>query len=93
MLIFWEYRMMVDLQTSAQPLGLNANDVRELCGDILDWKLAAILALQPTAGDVAAAVGWASGEDDLGQRGRPLEGVAAQVYELLISDEDYGEER
>lgn len=72
---------------------LSPQDLHDICGDMLDWKVKAILALNPTAGDVAAAVAWANGQDDLLDEGRPLAGVSAQVYELLISDEDYGEER
>jgi hypothetical protein len=68
------------------PKTLTAQDVRELCGDVLDWKVAAILALRPNSGDVAAAAAWAGGEDELGQAGRPLVGVAAQVYDLLNAD-------
>ncbi len=70
----------------------SAAEVRELCGDVLDWKVAAILDLHPTPGDIAAAVAWAGGEDDLGQEGRPLEGVAAQVYDVRTAD-DYPEDR
>ena len=77
----------------AEVQGVTARDVQELCGDILDWKTDAILALRPTAGDVAAAVAWASGQDELGQEGRPLEGLAAQISDLLTADEVYGEER
>ena len=73
--------------------GVTADEIRAICGDILDWKVAAIEALRPTTGDVAAAVGWAEGLDDLGRQGRPLEGRAAQVYELLTAEEDYGDER
>lgn len=82
---------MSELPNSAA--ALKAEDVRDLCGDVLDWKVAAILALRPTAGDVAAAAAWANGQDELGQAGRPLEGRAAQVYELLTADEAYEEER
>jgi hypothetical protein len=89
------------LETGATAMGVDAKevavvtaeDVREICGDILDWKLAAILALRPTGADLTAAVGWAGGEDELGQQGHPLTGVAATLYDVLRSDEDYGEER
>jgi hypothetical protein len=79
-------------ETSVQTEPLTAADVRELCGDVLDWKVAAILALRPRPADVAAAAAWAGGDDELGRAGRPLEGVAAQVYDLLTADE-YEEER
>lgn len=84
---------MVDIRTTTAQTEAGADDVRALCGDILDWKLEAILALKPTAADVAAAVGWAGGQDDLGQEGRPRSGLVAQVYDLLISDEPIEEER
>lgn len=84
---------MVDNRTTKSQPEAVAEDVRSLCGDILDWKIAAILALRPTVADVAAAVGWASGRDDLGQAGRPLSGPVAQVYDLLLSDEPMEEER
>jgi hypothetical protein len=70
---------------------LTAAEVGELCGDVLDWKIAAILELRPSRGDIAAAAAWAAGEDDLDRAGRPLEGAAAQVYDVLCAD-DYGEE-
>ncbi len=69
-----------------------AADVRDVCGDVLDWQIAAILDLRPSRGDIAAAAAWAAGEDDLDRAGRPLEGLAAQVYDVLCAD-DYGEER
>ncbi len=71
---------------------LTAAEVRDLCGDVLDWKIAAILELRPSRADIAAAAAWAAGEDDLDRVGRPLEGLAAQVYDVLRAD-DYGEER
>jgi len=69
-----------------------ATDVRHLCGEILDWKLGAILELNPTTEDVAAAVAWAGGHDELGEEGHPLEGRAAQVYDVLTADE-FGDEQ
>lgn len=72
---------------------LTAAEIRALCGDIEDWQVQAIEALGPTAGDVAAAVAWVGGQDELGQEGRPLEGMAAQVYDVLITEAAYGEER
>lgn len=84
---------MVDIRTMTAQAEARADEVRAVCGDILDWKLEAILAMKPTAADVAAAVGWASGQDDLGQEGRPRSGIVAQIYDLLISDEATEEER
>ena len=68
---------------------VTAADIRALCGDLLDWKVEAILALKPAMADIATAVAWANGQDDLGREGRPLEGVASQINHLLLSDETY----
>ncbi|MFZ5721887.1 MAG: hypothetical protein ACOY5Y_20730 [Pseudomonadota bacterium] len=72
---------------------LTAADVRGICGDILDWKVAAILELRPAAADVEAAAAWAGGQDDLGRLGRPLSGTTAQVYDILTADEALEDER
>ncbi len=78
---------------SIEPTSPTAEEVRRLCGDMLDWKVSAILALRPSAEDLAAAVAWAERQDDIGQEGHPLEGLPAQVYELLTADDDDGAER
>jgi hypothetical protein len=67
-------------------------EVRRLCGEVLDWQLGAILELRPTAADVAVAVAWAGGRDEVGEAGHPLEGLAAQVYDVLTADE-FGDEQ
>ncbi|WP_374572100.1 hypothetical protein [Phenylobacterium sp.] len=70
-----------------------ADEVRHHCGDLVDWKLNAILEAKPTVRDLAAAIAWASGQDEVGQEGAPLSGVAAEVYDILMSDEDFDETR
>lgn len=72
---------------------LGADEVRSLCGSLLDWQVEAILALKPAAADVVAAAGWASGLDELGQEGRPLSGVVAQIYDVMIAGEPAEEDR
>ena len=75
---------------AAQPQ-IEAADVRRLCGDILDWKVDAILASGATIGDVEVAMAWVTGGDDvMGEARAPLSGAAARVYDLLASDEDFG---
>jgi hypothetical protein len=72
---------------------LSASDVRVLCGDILDWKVSAIVATGGTVADLEAALALANGEDDVvGEEQRSLSGPAAQIYELLIAEEEYPEE-
>jgi hypothetical protein len=84
---------MADQGVAARAGELSAAEVRELCGEILDWKLNAILALEPTAVDLEAALAWANRQDDLLEEGRPLGSVAASICDLLVSDEEFGEER
>lgn len=64
-------------------------DVRHLCGDIADWKIAAILASGADIAQIATAVAWATGQDDvMGKERRPLSGAAAAVYDILAADEE-----
>jgi len=73
--------------------GPSHDEVRHLCGDIADWKVTAILATGADLDDIGAAVAWAAGEDDvMGEERRPLSGSAAAVYDILIADEEYGDE-
>lgn len=83
---------------SSDPDGLGGpgpsyEDVRHLCGDVADWKISAILATGATMDEINAAIAWEAGEDDvMGEARRPLSGGAAAVYDILIADEDYGDE-
>ena len=64
-------------------------DVRRLCGDIADWKVSAILATGADLDQIATAVAWAAGEDDvMAEERRPLSGDAAAVYDILVADEE-----
>jgi hypothetical protein len=69
---------------------LDAAEVRRLCGEILDWKVDAIVTSGATHADVAKAVAWLTGESDvMGEARAPLEGKAAIVYDLLAAGEDF----
>ena len=43
---------------------LSREDIRRLCGDILDWKVDAIIATGAGFEELEEAVAWASGQDD-----------------------------
>lgn len=63
-------------------------DVTHLCGDIPDWKVAAILKSGANVEELALALAWTYGESDVtGEAHLPLTGSAAQVYEILVGDE------
>ena len=69
---------------------LRSDDVRRLCGDILDWKVDAIVSSGATISDLEAAVAWLTGGSDvMGKQRVPLDGAAASVYDLLASGEDF----
>ncbi len=67
---------------------LRAQDIRRACGDILDWQVQAILASGANAGELAEAIAYAHGEDDvMGDQRKPLSGRVALVHEILTRDE------
>ena len=64
-------------------------DLKNIVGDIDDDKIIAILELQPTLAELEEATVWATGDGDvLAKEGRPLTGVAAEVFEILTADEE-----
>lgn len=73
---------------------ISSTEIRRICGDIPDWKVAAI---QAAGGDINAleeAVAWSSGDDETTpDRHLPPESAAAKIYAVLIAgeeeDEDY----
>jgi phosphoglycolate phosphatase-like HAD superfamily hydrolase len=75
-----------------QPRHLTPQDVRHILGDLDDAKIAAILATEATPEELEEVAAWASGESDvMGELERPLEGVVATVYDILMTGEDLEE--
>lgn len=69
------------------------DDIVHIVGDLEDSKIAAILAIAPTAQEVEAAVLWAEAESDVvDELEQPLTGATALIYEILITRKDFGEE-
>jgi hypothetical protein len=65
------------------------SDIRTLAGDVDEIDAAAIIATGATRAEFEEAYLYARGEGDLLSRdGRPLAGAVAEVYEILISEED-----
>lgn len=68
---------------------LTRKDITHLCGDVADWKVAAILKSGANIEEVELALAWAAGESDVAGEARlPLSGKAAEVYEILVGDEE-----
>ena len=65
-----------------------------LVGELEPVRLAEIEQLQATINEIEEALAYASGEDDvMGEARVPLIGRAAEVYEIITSDEATDEER
>ncbi len=72
---------------------LTHDDLRRLCGDIIDWKLSAIIETGASIEEVEEAVAWASGENDvMGEARKPLSGTVAAVYDILTADDELAAE-
>ena len=76
------------------PSSLTPQDVRDIARDLDDAKIAAILATGANAEQLNEAMAWASGESDvMGDLERPLEGVVARLYDILMTGEKFPENR
>ena len=77
------------MSAGADPKPATHDDVRSILGDIDDATTLEILGLNPTVADLEEAVTWASGSGDvLDKQGRPLAGIAAQVFDILAREEE-----
>ena len=65
------------------------DELRRLCGDVPEWKLAALAASGATAEEIEEALAWIAGESDvMGEERRPAAGPVARVYDILRADEE-----
>lgn len=72
---------------------LTHDDVVHIVGDLEDTKVAAILAMGPSTQEIEEAIAWAEAESDvIGEMEKPLTGVAARIYNILITRKEFGEE-
>ena len=72
---------------------LTADLIAESLGDIGDAKTAAVLATGATVEEFEEALAWASGESDvMGELEKRLDGAAALVYDILITEEKFPEQ-
>jgi hypothetical protein len=64
-------------------------DLHQILGDMDDSTAVAILALHPSVAQIEEARMWLQGEGDaLGKDGRPLDGIVAQIFDMLAVAED-----
>ena len=72
---------------------LTQAEIVGVCGDILDWKITAIIDSGASLAELEAACAWAAGADEvLGEEREPLSGTTADVYEILLANEQFDDE-
>jgi hypothetical protein len=73
---------------------ITPQDIRDIVGDLDGAKVAALLATEANPEELEEARAWASGESDImGELERPLGGVVARLYDILMSGEEFPDER
>jgi hypothetical protein len=71
---------------------LSAEEVRQVCGDLSDATVEAILATGATAADLEAAVFWETRSFEVRSEEHGVAGAAAEVREILAEDADWNDE-
>lgn len=65
------------------------DDLHQILGDMDGSTAVAILALHPSLAQLEEARVWLSGTGDvLGKEHRPLDGVVAQIFDMLVVEEE-----
>jgi len=66
-----------------------ASDAHQILGDMDDSTLVAIMALHPSVAQLEEARLWLDGAGDvLGKEKRPLDGVVAQIFDMLALEDE-----
>jgi hypothetical protein len=78
---------------SGHPGPLTGTEIRHVLGDVMDAKVAAILRIGATREDLDAAIAWLAGDTEtLSESGHPLSGKAAEIYDVLTTEELWPED-
>ena len=68
---------------------VSQDDLLRLVGDIDERRVFDILALNPTIAELGQAALWAAGDGDILAKGsHPLSGRAAEILEILATDDE-----
>ncbi|MGA7488340.1 MAG: hypothetical protein WBW74_15560 [Xanthobacteraceae bacterium] len=74
---------------SAHRQDATGRDVHAILGDMDDSTAVAILALRPTVAQLEEARVWLNGGGEvLGKEHRPLDGVVAEIFDMLKVEEE-----
>lgn len=82
---------MAETRAAPRDVGdrVTIEDIRALAGDIDEIDAAAIIATGATRAEFEEAYFYACGEGDLMDRnGRPLAGAVAEIYDILVEEEE-----
>jgi hypothetical protein len=83
----WSPAMSLSRDANAPMSGLDHEQIVKLTGPLDPGKLAGILAVRPSAGELEEAVAWAAGASDImGRLRRPLSGRVARLFDILTAD-------
>lgn len=84
-------RSKADTQ-APRPRPITARDVFDVCGEIDDTQVVAIVDLQPSYEELEEAAAWAAEEGDaLRDAERPLNGKVSAIYDILATELDQGD--
>jgi hypothetical protein len=67
-----------------------ATDVHQILGAMNDGTLVTVMALHPSVAQLEEARLWlnGTGDDVLGKKKHPLDGVVAQIFDMLTVEEE-----
>lgn len=72
---------------------ISSTEIRRICGDIPDWKVAAIQAERGDINALEQAAAWASGDDETPpMRHLPPESPAGRIHAVLTAGEEEEED-
>jgi len=84
---------MDDRGPAATGAELTHDRVVSVAGALTDAKVVQIIATGATMEELEEAVAFAAGEDDvMGEARVPAAGRVAEIYDILILEEEFGEE-
>lgn len=64
------------------------DDIKDTLGEIDNEQMLDIMSLRPTIADVERAAVWLQGDPDMVGAGEALTGVASEIVDILLEDQD-----
>ncbi len=64
------------------------DEIKDTLGEIDNEQMLEIMSLRPTIADVERAAVWLQGDPDMLGAGEALTGVASEIVDILLEDQD-----